>query len=412
MLSDSSALEFVNVSKRYILGTWQPGPIRRLRQWLRNSANDKGDLWALQDVTFSVQPGEVLGIIGNNGAGKTTILKILAGVTKPTQGDVYLKGKVSALIELGAGFHPELTGRENIYLNGATLGMKRRQIDLILDEIIAFAELERFIDTPIKRYSSGMYARLGFSVAVHVDPDVLIVDEVLSVGDIAFQQKSLQRMLEFKSRAKALVFVSHNMIAIQRICSRVLWLDNGSVVMSDRPNVVVERYRSHSAERLLMRSRKEEIVPVDHEGVVAQITGVELLGSCRDSKPTYRVGDELKVRLSLYCRQPLTNIAIGIAFYRHDGIKLGEASNLFDGITFDNVETHGEVTFNLPQLFLTPGTYYINVSVSDGYLVSHDHVPYAAQFSVEGVGKQNLQHGPLYMTGTWWYSSFDTPKGS
>src|SRR2546421_12758153 len=202
----------------------------------RTGEEDRGDeVWALKDVSFQVKRGEVLGIVGRNGAGKSTLLKVLSRITNPTAGRVHLRGRVGSLLEVGTGFHPELTGRENVYLNGAILGMPRREIARKFDEIVAFAEVERFIDTPVKRYSSGMYLRLAFAVAAHLDPDVLLVDEVLSVGDAEFQRKSLGKMREVTGEGRTILFVSHNMAAIRALCDRVILLDAGRVVLDGDP---------------------------------------------------------------------------------------------------------------------------------------------------------------------------------
>src|SRR5437773_4140393 len=210
------------------------------------------EFWALQDVSFSVEPGEAFGIIGSNGAGKSTILKVLSGIMRPTRGTLHVKGRLSALIEVSAGFHPDLTGRENIYLNGTILGMTRAEIKRRFDAIVAFSELEEFLDTPVKRYSSGMFARLGFSVAAHVEPDVLIVDEVLSVGDYLFQQKCLERMNEIMSGGATVVFVSHNLRAVSTLCARSLLLERGRVIKIGPSNEVIRTYlgRSHEARAL------------------------------------------------------------------------------------------------------------------------------------------------------------------
>ena len=199
-------------------------------------------IWALRDVSFDVLSGEVLGIIGRNGAGKSTLLKILSRITDPTEGRVSLWGRVGSLLEVGTGFHPELTGSENIYLNAAIIGMTRREIDRKFDEIVAFSELERFLDTPVKRYSSGMYMRLGFAVAAHLDPEILVVDEVLAVGDAQFQKKCLGKMGDVARGGRTVVFVSHNMVAVQSLCDRVVWLDQGRVVEIGDPGEVVARY--------------------------------------------------------------------------------------------------------------------------------------------------------------------------
>ena len=190
-------------------------------------AQDLNTIWALKDVSFEVKPGEVIGIIGRNGSGKSTLLKILSRITEPTEGFAEIQGRVSSLLEVGTGFHPELTGRENIYLNAAILGMKRIEIERKFDEIIAFAEIEKFLDTPVKHYPSGMYARLAFAVAAHLDPDILLIDEVLAVGDAAFQKKCLGKMNEVSKQGRTVLFVSHNMGAIKRLCPNTLWLDEG-----------------------------------------------------------------------------------------------------------------------------------------------------------------------------------------
>jgi len=220
------SIEFAHVTKRYRIGQWLP-TIREALGRMNGSDPDKYHV-AVNDVSFALQPGEAMGVIGPNGAGKTTILKLLSGVTYPTTGKLHVNGRFSALIELGAGFHPDLTGRENVYLNGTILGMSRTEIRKRFDQIVEFSGISAFLDTPVKRYSSGMYARLGFAIAAHVDPDVLIVDEVLAVGDYAFQQKCHARMDELRAKGTALIFVSHNMDAIRRVCDRGLVMYRGN----------------------------------------------------------------------------------------------------------------------------------------------------------------------------------------
>ncbi len=244
MNTETGTIIFDNISKRYRIGTL--GTLRgALSTWLsrkREETDSSRILWALNKVSFKVEPGGALGLIGPNGAGKTTTLRILSNITRPTSGRVLLHGRFSSLIELGAGFHPELTGRENIYLNGAILGLKQQEIKHKLDAIIAFSELERFIDTPVKRYSSGMYVRLAFAVAAHVEPEILLVDEVLAVGDAGFRHRCVQRMRELRQAGTTLVFVSHNMHLLRNMCDTALLLMQGEVVARGKVDAVISKY--------------------------------------------------------------------------------------------------------------------------------------------------------------------------
>ncbi len=233
-----------NISKLYRLGGARHNSLRdAVAAFFGRGKNDpKTELWALRDVGFEINDGETVGIIGRNGAGKSTLLKVLSRITKPTKGSVEIRGRVGSLLEVGTGFHNELTGRENIYLNGAILGMKRAEIQSKFDEIVAFSEIERFLDTPVKHYSSGMYTRLAFSVAAHLEPEILIVDEVLAVGDIAFQKKCLSKMREVGKTGRTVIFVSHDMQAINRLCSRTLWLNDGQIIEDGETSAVVGSY--------------------------------------------------------------------------------------------------------------------------------------------------------------------------
>lgn len=247
-----------NLGKRYLLGKGGGERYRALRDVIANSVksvfkrndrqNSLEELWALKDVSFDIEEGEAVGIIGRNGAGKSTLLKLLSEITEPTEGEVHLRGKVSSLLEVGIGFHPELTGRENILMNGAILGMTRSEIKGKFDEIVAFAEIEKFLDTPAKRYSSGMYIRLAFAVAAHLDPNVFLVDEVLAVGDAAFQKKCLGKMKDVATGGRTVLFVSHNMTAINTLCSRAILLSNGQNIMDGSVNEVVSEYLKVNSE--------------------------------------------------------------------------------------------------------------------------------------------------------------------
>jgi lipopolysaccharide transport system ATP-binding protein len=252
-------IEARNISKKYHLGAREQtgrtfreavtdallAPIRNFRDLRRLTRSGSGypdTIWALKDLSFDVQPGEAVGIIGRNGAGKSTLLKILSRITDPTEGEITLHGRVASLLEVGTGFHPELTGRENIYLNGTILGMRKSEIDLKFDEIVDFSEIDTFLDTPVKRYSSGMYVRLAFAVAAHLDPEILLVDEVLAVGDAAFQKKCIGKMGEVGHQGRTILFVSHNLAAVQSLCTRSIWIDEGTIKMDGPSSSVVSSY--------------------------------------------------------------------------------------------------------------------------------------------------------------------------
>ena len=275
---------------------------RIFREQELNNA-DKREFWALEDVSFEVKHGESFGIIGNNGAGKSTMLKILSRIMNPTKGAKVINGRLSALIEISAGFHPDLTGRENIFLNGTILGMSKREIKSKLDEIIAFSEIEEFIDTPVKRYSSGMFARLGFSVAAHVDPDILLVDEVLSVGDVAFQQKCMERMRAVANAGTTVVFISHNLQAISDFCQRAMLLEHGKVVAVDSVSSVLERYRSDTKKPTIIASQKpifiSEVKVRDRDG--------------RQSR--FNSGQTAWVEIEITARERVDNLGVVLCFH-------------------------------------------------------------------------------------------------
>lgn len=292
-----------NISKRYrigeinaygalrdILSSWMTRPWQSLHSSRRKSAQRNTQdilsdrtLWALRDVSFNIRQGEIIGIIGRNGAGKSTLLKILSRITKPTEGHVRLRGRIGSLLEVGTGFHPELTGRENIYLNGAVLGMKRTEIVRKFDEIVAFAEVEKFIDTPVKRYSSGMYMRLAFAVAAHLEPEIMLIDEVLAVGDATFQKKCLGKMGNVAEQGRTVIFVSHNMIAVQDLCRRVIWLDGGRIVDVGDAASVISHYLHESYSALTELAWKDSAsAPGDNEARLLRVGIRPAVGSPTD----------------------------------------------------------------------------------------------------------------------------------
>jgi len=387
----SVAIRFENVSKRYKLGVRGGGSLREaasdlFRRMLgrrENPADDSKYIWALKDVSFEVEEGEALGIIGPNGAGKTTILKLLSGITKPTRGRIWLKGRVSSLIELGAGFHQDLTGRENIYLNGTILGLKKKEIDEKFRSIVEFSELEKFIDTPIKRYSSGMYVRLGFAVAVHVDPEILLVDEVLAVGDMAFQRKCLDRMREMlKKESTTVVFVSHNLSAVQGLCDRVIWLDKGSIVEEGEPKRVISKY----IERMSVSSTnpeenfRDDRIRWGSGGV--RITKVRLLDGEGNEKDTFKMGEKMIIEVSYHAEKQIPKPTLGFGIDA-DGMRISTIHTQMSDSSPEFIVGEGSYRCIIPNLLLLPGSYTITAAIYDDQnIVAYDRWGNAVSFTV------------------------------
>jgi lipopolysaccharide transport system ATP-binding protein len=342
-----AALELAHVSKRFSIGGR-----RGVLDWRPRQA-----LWALRDVSLRLEPGESVGLIGHNGAGKTTLLKLVAGITRPTQGQVITSGRVASLINLGAGFHPELTGRENILLNGVILGLRRREVKQRFEQIVEFADLGPYIDTPLKRYSSGMYARLGFAVAAHVDPDVLLVDEVLSVGDVAFQDRSIRKMLSFRDSGRAILFVSHNLSAVEMMCQRALWLDHGAIRHAGPTAEVVRAYLDAVDDRLVADATENGVVASDQDAVV--VTDVEVSDANAQPRVEFDYGEPLKVKLRCLARQEVARVQCSVTVR-------GDYGPLFTATseTFPKWHVGGhEIECTFATLPLLPGLYRLEVQI-------------------------------------------------
>ncbi len=326
-------------------------PLKRFR---RNGRSRDSTIWALQDLSFEVQRGEVVGVIGHNGAGKSTLLKVLSRITEPTTGRVELYGRVGSLLEVGTGFHPELTGRENIYLNGAILGMKRTEIQRKFDEIVAFAEVEKFIDTPVKRYSSGMFLRLAFAVAAHLEPEILVVDEVLAVGDASFQKKCMGKMSGVAREGRTVLFVSHNMGAIQGLCSRAMWLAQGRVVGQGDTNRVVADYMDVVSQGFDV-SRPDETAALS-------ISKVRLKNQQGELTNNFSFGDALAIEINYQARARIDKPYFWISVSSKFG-PLFAASMLLDGVRPDHIEGQGSITCYFEKLTLLPQIYNISIGV-------------------------------------------------
>jgi lipopolysaccharide transport system ATP-binding protein len=361
-----------NLSKKYIIGHQKQESYTTLRDSISNGAKDllkpfqrgsqvakptSEEFWALKDVSFEIRQGDRVGIVGRNGAGKSTLLKILSRIVEPTSGQIGIKGRVASLLEVGTGFHPELTGRENISLNGAILGMSKAEISRKFDEIVAFAEVEKFLDTPVKRYSSGMYVRLAFAVAAHMEPEILIVDEVLAVGDAAFQKKCLGKMKDVGSEGRTIIFVSHNISALNTLCSEAVYLEKGKVKEVGKATNILKSYTSdlfdHDTSDLSM-------LRVSGYGEKVRFTNISLISD----DATVPFGIEITYALTIYSDINLESLSIGSSIFSHEGHCVGSL------ITKENFSISAnqsiDLELKLPNFNLAPGSYYAGLSIGQG----------------------------------------------
>jgi ABC-2 type transport system ATP-binding protein len=348
-----------HLSKRFRLFHERNQSLKQSLLKLRRSSYE--DFWALRNISFDVHQGETFGIIGHNGSGKSTLLKCLTKILQPDEGTVSVDGSISALLELGAGFHPELSGRENVFLNAAILGVSRRQVDERFDEIVAFSGLEQFIDTPVKNYSSGMFVRLGFAVAVNVDPDVLIIDEVLAVGDADFQAKCGDKIADFRDRGKTIVLVTHGMSDVVRLCKRAAWIDHGNLRMIGAPQDITDAYMETAHE-----GRSVEYVDGLRWGTgEVQVASVEILGADGQPVDFARSGEPHEIQLHLTSAQPVIAPEVVISIYDQNATLVSEVSTRTRDAFIDQVHGERTISFQLDTLPLTEGTYEMSCSVVD-----------------------------------------------
>jgi ABC-2 type transport system ATP-binding protein len=357
------------------------------------------EFWALDDVTFDVEQGTTFALVGENGSGKSTMLKCLAKILRPDRGSIEVEGKVSALLELGAGFHAELSGRENVFLNGSILGLSRKELETRFDDIVEFAGIERFIDMPVKNYSSGMYVRLGFSIAINVDPDVLLIDEVLAVGDEQFQRRCLERVAHLREDGKTIVVVTHSLSTVRNLCDAAVWLDRGKVRALGPAGEVADAYLGE--------------VHVDHEvteGVdgsrwgtgEVRFTGFELLGPGGEATTQVRTGDAVTFRFHYDAAKPIPRPVFGVSVYTLEGIQVTGPNTREAGVTVDDVEGAGHVDLRVDRLLLLPGAYTISVACTDE-TVSHtfDHRHKAYHFDVKPGTPHETFGGLVSFDGRW-----------
>ncbi len=423
MNAGGTVVEVENLTKIYQLGVLQQrlnqtfrenvssaiaSPFRRIQAWLKHEYAERypnvDSIYALKNVSFEIKQGEVVGVIGRNGAGKSTLLKILSRITEPSEGYAEIRGCVGSLLEVGTGFHPELTGRENIYLNGAILGMKKLEIEKKFDEIVSFAELERFLDTPVKHYSSGMYVRLAFAVAAFLEPDVLLVDEVLAVGDSSFQKKCIGKMTEVAKEGRTILFVSHNLTAIENLCSRSLLLDSGRLVFSGETLKTIQTYlQGHS------RPSDEAIDErTDRSGSgVIRITGISVESVNHSGTSIIRSGDSLRIRISYRAERPVKDARFLVGFYDPMNTPLFRADSQTMESMAGTLSANGCVVCETGAFNLTPGPCYVNVAVSVGGDLA-DHLVQAAVLDIEpsdfySSGRLFQRRECLYLLPQKWY---------
>jgi lipopolysaccharide transport system ATP-binding protein len=329
------------------------------------------EMWALRNVSLELARGRMVGIVGSNGSGKSTLLKLIGGILKPTSGTVSVTGRLSALIELGAGFHPEFTGRENVFINGVLLGLSRAEIRERFDEIVAFAGLSPYIDNPVKTYSSGMYMRLGFAIAVTVDPDILLIDEVLAVGDESFQHKCVSKIQEFKGRGKTIVLVTHDLGSVERLCDEAVWLDGGRLMARGGPREIIDRYLGQVAqeEAAVLDAAHEQAEEALSAGTAQrwgsreiEITGVRLTDQAGHERYLYETGEPCTIRLAFRAQRPIEDPVFGIGIFRKDGVCCYGTNTAIDGFAVSKLAGSGEVAVRIGRLELVEGEYLLDVA--------------------------------------------------
>lgn len=410
-------IRFENVSKRYILHHQRIRGLREVFPYFLNRFAKKNssqrthneEFFALKEASFEIRKGEALGIVGPNGAGKTTILKLLAGITEPTKGRVFVEGKVAALIEIGAGFHGDLSGRENIYLYGSIMGLRKRDIEEKFDSIVAFSELESFIDTPVKHYSSGMYARLGFSVAAYVNPDIILVDEVLAVGDMNFQRKCHQKMEEIRRSDRVIVFVSHSLPAVESLCDRALWLDHGVLRALDNTKKVITAYINETNRRQLEQSTFSDNRSERKGSGEVRISSVRITGANGMERDSFSLGEDIVIRIYFSASERIFSPIFGVSIWSDEGLRVCTITTKAEDTSPEFVEGTGTMCCILSSPNFLPRLYFLRVSIYD----ANGRLPYdlwdkAGRFKIEvpqtAVGEGAIMDsswGIVYVPSVW-----------
>ncbi len=410
-MTSEVAVEFHNVSKCFQLERGRPRSIQEAVVRFFRRAERREAFWVLNDINFRLTVGKAIGFIGKNGAGKSTALKLISRIIEPTTGSVFTNGRVGALLELGAGFHPDLTGRENIFLNGAILGLDQVYLRKKFDEIVAFSELEAFIDVPVKYYSSGMYVRLGFSVAVHTEPEILLIDEVLAVGDANFQHKCLGRISELRRSGVTIVFVSHGLDSIKNLCDEAFWFDNGRIAFHGSATDTIMAYLNYVAkqeELAVSRLRADgeistELIASDRRWGTGriQIIQVELCDGNNQPASTYVTGDTLLIKMQYRARERVDDPVFGIAIHHQNGTHICGPNTHFGGLKIPFVNGFGTVTYAISELPLLEGAYLLSVSAHEkNDLEMYDYQDRLYPFRVYP-NRAPEGYGMVALKGTW-----------
>jgi lipopolysaccharide transport system ATP-binding protein len=381
---------------------------------MRRQRSTGDDFWPLRDLSLTVNPGDCIGVIGPNGSGKSTLLKLLTGILPPTHGDMIVRGRVSSLLELGAGFQSDLSGRENIYLNGSIYGLSRAEMTRRLDQIIDYAGLGDFIDTPVKHYSSGMYVRLGFAVAIHTDPDLLLVDEVLAVGDVAFQNRCMESIYNFRRQGGTLLLVSHDLGTIQSLCNRSLWINDGLVAAEGAPAGVVMAYKQHMADLEDAQhgnAHAEGIADGQRWGTrEVEITHVELCSSSGQARTTFNTGEPLTIRLHYRCAQPVERPVFGFGISHQNGVHIFGPNTKFGALQIERLSGSGVISYTMAELPLLEGQFTLSVAaVNESDTTTYDYHDRAYNFRV-AYSPLRAGYGMVQLHGDWQLEGGPEPK--
>jgi lipopolysaccharide transport system ATP-binding protein len=402
-------VSLTGVSKRFIIQPERPRSFLEhflsLPYWFRRQRadSDKREFWAVRDVSFEVPRGQLVTLIGSNGSGKSTTLKLIAGILRPTAGSMVICGRLAAMLELGTGFHPDLTGRENIFLSGAILGLSTSEIRSIVNDIVEFADIGDFIGVPVRNYSSGMYVRLGFAVASHVHADILLIDEVLAVGDQAFQKKCIAKIQNLRRNGTTIIFVTHHLELARSLSDRVIWFRDGKIAMDDQPEVVLPEYLVYQSSCARFSGDNAPISSGDirYPGSDAYFEAVTILDRDEQPRQRFRTGEPLTIRLHYVTRLTVNDPVFGLAIFRDDGLRLNGPNTGLAGFDIKSINGRGHVDYHLPELPLLTGRYYVTAGLFDrSGSITYDYGDNLATFEVIPSERTDM-HGIVHLNAQW-----------